>query len=295
MPINSQDGGAAMIFRKKSPPRYTIVSNTILEDITLSWAARGMAVYLLSRPDDWQINVSHLVKQGPSGKDALYRVMQELVDHGYLERVQGRNEGKFDVGDWNLYEEPICVTNLPQREKPDTVKPDTVKPDTGNPTLLITESIPSTDITNSLCTTYKEVADSAAGLPFDHVPAKAASSSPVKPRKTHSKIPPLTDAIVIQIINAWKTHFPDRPKPTVCRGDRRKNLNTCWRLGFLPNLNGKTRYFTSDEAVEWWEGFIETNRESKFLREGSWFTFDWMIHPDHFQKILEGHYDNKVN
>lgn len=33
--------------------------------------------------------------------------------------------------------------------------------------------------------------------------------------------------------------------------------------------------------------------ESKYLREQTWFNFDWMIKPTNFEKIISGNYDNK--
>lgn len=33
--------------------------------------------------------------------------------------------------------------------------------------------------------------------------------------------------------------------------------------------------------------------ESKYLREQTWFNFDWMIKPTNFEKLISGNYDNK--
>src|SRR5258707_13097107 len=37
--------------RKNQP--YVMISRTTAQDSTLSWAARGVLAYLLSKPDDW--------------------------------------------------------------------------------------------------------------------------------------------------------------------------------------------------------------------------------------------------
>ena len=38
---------------------YSVINNTVLNDDRVSWEAKGMACYLLSKPDDWRINASH--------------------------------------------------------------------------------------------------------------------------------------------------------------------------------------------------------------------------------------------
>ena len=47
---------------KRSPRRrrYVIIEQSVVEDSRLSWAARGILGYLLSRPDSWQVRVKDL-------------------------------------------------------------------------------------------------------------------------------------------------------------------------------------------------------------------------------------------
>ena len=40
--------------------QYVIIEQSVVEDSRLSWAARGILGYLLSRPDNWQIRVTDL-------------------------------------------------------------------------------------------------------------------------------------------------------------------------------------------------------------------------------------------
>ena len=42
---------------------YTIVSNHILRDNTLSWRARGLFVYILSKPETWKVYTKDLINQ----------------------------------------------------------------------------------------------------------------------------------------------------------------------------------------------------------------------------------------
>lgn len=85
---------------------YTIVCNVVLDDQRLSWQAKGLAVYLLSKPNDWRIRIVHLEKVSRNGRDSVQTILKELIDHGYLVRKKYKNErGQFE---WEqvLYETP---------------------------------------------------------------------------------------------------------------------------------------------------------------------------------------------
>ncbi len=83
---------------------YLVVDRRTVEDDRLSWAARGILLYLLAKPDDWEIRVEDLRKQGDLGRDAVYAVLNELQRCGYLERVRSRDRrGYFGEADTTKY------------------------------------------------------------------------------------------------------------------------------------------------------------------------------------------------
>jgi hypothetical protein len=105
--------GAEMIVRTKKNRNYTVINNTVLEDERLSWRARGIAAYLLSKPDDWEINYQHLWKNGTEGRDAILKSMKELEDCGYLVRTRLQQpDGKFTTL-VTMHEEPQPSTENP--------------------------------------------------------------------------------------------------------------------------------------------------------------------------------------
>jgi len=65
---------------------YTPIRRETLQDNSLSWEARGVLAYLLSKPDKWQVRVTDLVRQGPGGRDRMRRILKELEAAHYLER-----------------------------------------------------------------------------------------------------------------------------------------------------------------------------------------------------------------
>lgn len=104
---------------------FTIVPNKAIND-KLSWAARGMLLYLCSKPDDWEVNITDLVNQTTgsvrrSGRDAVRKIMDELVECGYMRKTQSRISGKFQNVDHE-------VSFLPFTENPYTANPSTVNP-----------------------------------------------------------------------------------------------------------------------------------------------------------------------
>jgi len=85
------------IIRVKKDKSYFAASNKPFNDKVLSWEARGVMGYLLSKPDDWQLRFFDLVNQGPAGEYKVRRVLKELEDNGYLERERIKKEdGTFD-------------------------------------------------------------------------------------------------------------------------------------------------------------------------------------------------------
>ena len=65
---------------------YVVMHNRVLEDESLSWEARGVLAYLLSRPDNWQPSVAHICKLGNMGRGKGQRIFNELKEAGYVKK-----------------------------------------------------------------------------------------------------------------------------------------------------------------------------------------------------------------
>ena len=114
---------------------FVVIDRRTLEDEHLSWAARGVIGYLLSKPDDWEIQVEDLRMRGDLGREGIYSLLKELERYGYLKRYRCRDaRGHFRRVDITVFEVP--VPDSPESAKPDTVQPDTGEPYPANPTLL---------------------------------------------------------------------------------------------------------------------------------------------------------------
>ena len=135
------------IIRQKRKERFSIVDNKVIEDERLSFKARGLLIYMLSKPDDWKFYTEELAKRSnKDGISAIKTALNEIEDAGYLTRKQGhKKNGQFTSQDWILTD---TSTNSPQLEKPLADKAPAGKALADNRTLPNTDFKPNTDHTN---------------------------------------------------------------------------------------------------------------------------------------------------
>jgi hypothetical protein len=141
------------IIRTPRRDRFVIMDQRAVEDDRLSWAARGLLCYLLSRPDDWKVMVNDLRKRGNLGRDGVYRLLRELRTVGYARflRLRDRN-GRIRGGIYIIRE----IAESPDPELPDTGFPQTAVPGSANPGALPTTDLYLKRTTTTTPTTTKE-------------------------------------------------------------------------------------------------------------------------------------------
>lgn len=95
------------IFRVHKSNNFTVMSNTHFKEKKMSLKAKGLLSLMLSLPDDWDYNVSGLVRLSKDGKDSVMSALGELETFGYLERVRTiNNKGQFSGIEYNIFETP---------------------------------------------------------------------------------------------------------------------------------------------------------------------------------------------
>lgn len=122
------------IHRHDNP--YVMIERSTVQDERLSWEARGLLVYLLSLPPDWDIRVSHLQKQGDAGRDALRRILRELQGFGYVSgfgESERAGRGRFGQSEIRVYESPRLNPHWSQGESPEPEKPSPLGPSPDSP------------------------------------------------------------------------------------------------------------------------------------------------------------------
>lgn len=93
---------------RKRPNNFVMIDKTFLEDDRLSFKAKGILAYLLSKPDNWKVIVGNLVKYSKDGKSAVYAGLKELKECGYYVKTPIRSEDGRRISRWEstVYEMP---------------------------------------------------------------------------------------------------------------------------------------------------------------------------------------------
>lgn len=113
--------------RTHKDKNFSTINNTGLTDRRLSWAARGLLAYLLSKPDHWKVRVSHLVNEYQpepedgeprqrqpkgTGEKFIYSLLAELKRYGYVAYVRLSTGG----GIYEVYESPEMMNRENQAQ-----------------------------------------------------------------------------------------------------------------------------------------------------------------------------------
>lgn len=72
------------ILKRPLCSNFTQISNEFLHDNNVSILARGIGVFLLSKPNNWVINQENICQELEIGRDKLKKIFTELIDHGYM-------------------------------------------------------------------------------------------------------------------------------------------------------------------------------------------------------------------
>jgi hypothetical protein len=119
------------IIRQKRKANYTVIPNEMLNNTELSFKAKAILCYLLSKPDKWSVYLSQLAKASTDGYESVVSGMNELIAKRYVFRQP--NSG-VNPGGWEyfVYDEPQVeddsrLSEKPTRDFTDSEKPVTIK------------------------------------------------------------------------------------------------------------------------------------------------------------------------
>jgi uncharacterized phage protein (TIGR02220 family) len=81
---------------EKKTKGFSVIDNAPFEDKQLTWGAKGLIGYLLTKPDNWQIRMQDLHNSSPQGEHAVKSLVKELILKGYILRQRTKDKnGKF--------------------------------------------------------------------------------------------------------------------------------------------------------------------------------------------------------
>ena len=105
------------VFRVDKSRGFTVVTNCVFKDKSLSAKAKGILVEMLSLPESWDYTLRGLTALFSDGIDSIRQGINELEDHGYIVRERKRDKkGRLGGMEYVIYE-------TPHFEKPATDNP----------------------------------------------------------------------------------------------------------------------------------------------------------------------------
>jgi hypothetical protein len=131
------------IIRSPHTEDFFIAQSSVMRDRQLSAQTRGLIGNLLTRPDNWSINIKFLCEEMCMGIVALKKSLRELEENGYLVRNRIRDTvGRFIGTESVIIETPLKSGKLPPKPSSPTVQKPTVSIPSGrqNDNIRSTES-----------------------------------------------------------------------------------------------------------------------------------------------------------
>lgn len=100
---------------KENP--YYMASRATSQDKALSYEALGILHYVLSKPDDWEIQPTDLERKD-CGRNRVYRLLNELIASNYIERIYNRDKkGRVQSVEYVAHETPHAEKPLPENQE----------------------------------------------------------------------------------------------------------------------------------------------------------------------------------
>ena len=193
-----------MIRRAPNRHNYTVISNHAANDERLSFQAKGMLYYLLSKPDNWQISREHLSKVCTNGIASVRAILAELEKYGYI--IRERKAGEHGRFEWEctVYEEPQSPSAEKQpMDSPSAGKPSAEKPPVEN-RMLINTDVVKTEVVSTEYAYNARVGASKSADPF--LPEELVSEPlpPSAPKRQQEREKAEREAKRLELIAAFR-------------------------------------------------------------------------------------------
>ena len=95
------------VLRQNHTRDFTVIPNSLLQDQRLSCRDRGLLVWMLSKPPDWEFSKLSIVGELKlDGESSIKSGIKNLKAAGYLEIRQERIKGKVSRSIWTVSDTP---------------------------------------------------------------------------------------------------------------------------------------------------------------------------------------------
>lgn len=129
---------------------FTTIHNKLISDNSISLKAKGIMLYMLSKPAGWNYNPKDIANNSKDGLDSVYSGLKELIEAKYISRRKNK-DGTVDyfVFEDNSENDITDYSNLnPNRENPNLEKPDMENPNLEKPDVLIIKNSTKKELNN---------------------------------------------------------------------------------------------------------------------------------------------------
>lgn len=92
------------VIRTVKRSNFTTIDNSIIRDKNISLRAKGLLLTIVSFADTWNFTVAGLIEVLHEKRGVVYRVIRELIAHGYCVRMENRDKGMFKGYTYTFYE-----------------------------------------------------------------------------------------------------------------------------------------------------------------------------------------------
>lgn len=99
------------ILSKSFKCNFTQVPNEIINDKNVSLKAKGLYLYMVSKPDNWDFSFKGMSSQLLESISAINRIIDELIKCGYLQKINRRNGKLVLTNDYILHEKPYFLSD----------------------------------------------------------------------------------------------------------------------------------------------------------------------------------------
>ena len=103
---------------------FTTIHNKLITDNSISLKAKGIMLYMLSKPVGWNYNPKDIANNSKDGLESVYSGLKELIEAKYISRRKNKN----GTVDYFVFEDKEENNIIDYQEKPNQEKPNQEKP-----------------------------------------------------------------------------------------------------------------------------------------------------------------------
>lgn len=272
------------IYRRRQADPFARIPHTLLCDPALTWKAKGILCYLLSKPDYWQARERDIEQRGADGSTAVASGLREIRRAGYAKLVRAVRNGQ--VAEWRLLvsdsrefapNDDVQDLELTDGQEPKAQIAETHNLD--NPRLE-NQSLSKNEESKNEYSNNKEAMEAPKGQPA-HRPVEqdlALNDGSSLPPKASSPRPPSLPPEA----ELWNKMCPNLSQVIRVVGERAVHLQA----------RRKDPYWVANFATA-----VRKVSESDYCngRTGNTWKakFDFLLNEASFIKVMEGTYDNR--